>query len=106
MHPACSSARDQGNVMLFVKARLELDQTATCLWFSRASMSASTMGEFSPTRYKICLIAKTCGSLAAVLHEVHHWHETIVGVVQEHVLPTQELQTRLRFFHEGVRYGR
>jgi len=37
----------------------------TCLPASAASIKALTIGESPEVRYKVCLIASTCGSVAA-----------------------------------------
>ena len=53
--------------MLFSSSKRAFNSssTATCFWFSLASVRAATMGELGPTRYSVCLIASTSGSLAA-----------------------------------------
>ena len=41
-------------------------RTVTCLPFSAASASAAIIGELPLTRYRVCLIARTSGSFAAL----------------------------------------
>ena len=63
--PARSSARAQPMLFSSSNRALSSIKAATAFPFSRASMSAFTMGELEPTRYRVILMARTPGSWAA-----------------------------------------
>src|SRR5229473_2692827 len=63
--PASSSLRAQMMLARSSKRALSSTTTTTCLPASAASISASTIGEVSLVRYRVCLMASTPGSAAA-----------------------------------------
>ena len=53
------------NVVLLIETGFQLTRTDTCLPFSAACARLLIIGEFPLTRYSVCLIARTSGSLDA-----------------------------------------
>ncbi len=66
--------------------------TATCLPFSTASSSASTIGELRPSRYSVILMASTSGSLRGLAQEFDHGLERLVGMMQQLILLADQIE--------------
>src|SRR5699024_3446680 len=65
VHPGALQLARPGDVRLLVEAALISTIASTCLPASAASISESTIGESPEVRYRVTLIASTCGSVAA-----------------------------------------
>ncbi len=65
--PTASNLDDQLTLVSSSNRAMSSIATVTSLPFSAARIRASIISDLSPVLYMVCLIDKTCGSLAASL---------------------------------------
>ena len=74
------------DVVLLIKSALSAPQVPIPVFRSPPPAARAAMiGEFPLTRYRVCLIASTSGSLAALLHKIHHRIKGLVRMHQENI---------------------